>query len=491
MSQRPPHADLVVELLNLEEPLPLTVREMAASLTVTFFPPHEHSERLARFASRLRDTLSAVGARVLDFADAIDESGKVRPGIVIIEQGEGRAGELAVERITGLYQNPLVALYDGPPPFGEDADLQATLDAIVGVLAWNLTHVPIFVEDDRWTICTMNGAVIACDDWRDMHDDVLQSLVPKLTAQVVPPRQADITYREGALDANAEGFLPFIDDFMAAAEVWRANGLMLAHTSIDALEYRSRFYRRIVAAYLDKRTGMSYGFMARQLPTAIKPAVRDEGDDQRLSVNGSAAASTGERGHARLCFLDRDWLVPVPEVWILGTRSGCEKTRINPERDIVRLGLVDGKIIFDTPCGVSAGECRPSYDTMAILAHGAGNAMAASVLRALDPDDVFAATLARQGLSLCHWHGYVSEDDLPESYVLHGPANPPVSCSTPQSAVYAFSGKLQALERRLRTSGRYEGDVHVEPHHGTNMSGCLSLAESARWVDRQFAREAA
>lgn len=485
MTERPRYVDLVLDLLRIEEPVPLTLEEMAAALTVTFFPPHQQTERLERFVQHLSRTLAAAGATVLPFAEALDASGqKVRPGIVIFEQGEGRTGELAVHYISGLYQNPVVAIYDGPPPFDKNAGLQATLDAIVGVLAWNLIHIPIFVEDDRWTVCTMNGAVLEFGHWGAMERDVREALVPKLTAQVVPPKQADITYREGALDAEAEGYLPLIQDFMQAAEVWRANGLMLAHTSVDALRYRTRFYRRLVAAYLDKRTGMSYGFLARQLPTPVEPAIPLDGG------NGAAPSlDSGERLTVRCA--GRDWLVRVPEVWILGTRSGCEKTRIKPDRDLVRMGLVRGEIIFDTPRSVVAGDCRPSYDTMAILAHGAGNAIAASILAALDREAPFAATLAEQGLALCHWHGYVTEENLPPGYVLHGGQNPPVSCSTPQSAVYAFAGKLQALDRALLEGRPYAGDVHVEPHHGTNMTGCLSLAASAHWVDRALVGEAA
>ena len=92
--------------------------------------------------------------------------------------------------------------------------------------------------------------------------------------------------------------------------------------------------------------------------------------------------------------------------------------------------------------------------------------------------------------------------------MLHGETNPPVSCSTPQSAAFALVGKLAALGHAMETGPAqngamtngttqngtngatyppYLGDVHVEPHHGTNLSGVMSLAEAARWAERQQA----
>ncbi|MEL6617071.1 MAG: hypothetical protein AAFQ43_15115, partial [Bacteroidota bacterium] len=168
-------------------------------------------------------------------------------------------------------------------------------------------------------------------------------------------------------------------------------------------------------------------------------------------------------------------------VSVLCTRSGCEKTRIDPERDLVRLTLSRGHILFDTPEAAS-GDCRPSYDTLAILAHAAGNAITASILLAQDTDAPFARALATSGLALAHWHGYPNAGATPEAFTLHGTDNPPVSCSTPQSAAFALVGKLDALGARLASGDAYGGDVHVEPHHGTNLSGDRTLAEAAEWA---------
>ena len=490
-SGNPDHNKLATTLLGLPASIPLSTREMADALQVTFYPPHQHAERLDGFTETLQSAFSEIGVAVLPYEEALlpESENKIRPGVAIIEQGEGIDEALAINRVTSLYENPLVAVYDRPAPVHRADGLQAKLDAIVSVLAWNLTHVPIFVEDDAWTICTMNGSVVRCGAENAMPEHVLNALVPKLTAQVVPPQPSEITTRKGALDVEEEGYLSYVEDFIESAATWEQNGLMLSHTSVEDLSYRSRFYERIVSAYLDNRTGMSYGFLARQLPVTVTPAVRVANAPPALRQIEGPTRKIDDALYARVQAGGSTWVVNVPDVWVLSTRSGCNKTNPDPRRDIVRMGLRQGEIVFDTPAGVDPSLCQPSYDTRAILAHAVGNAIAASILRAVDREAAFPKALGERGLSISHWHGYPDDGEKPAGYSMHGADNPPVSCSTPQSAVYALTGKLAALDDHLRQEVEYMGDVHIEPHHGTNISGTRSLAETAAWVDRKVAAD--
>ena len=101
----------------------------------------------------------------------------------------------------------------------------------------------------------------------------------------------------------------------------------------------------------------------------------------------------------------------------------------------------------------------------------------------LRPGASFPCHLARFGASITHWHDYPQSELLPEGYFLHGEQNPPVSCSTPQSAVYSLRGKIEALEKALQNGTEYKGDIHVEPNHGTNIVGMLSLTETAELLN--------
>jgi hypothetical protein len=463
----------------------LGLDDMAAALEVTFMPPHQSTRRLNEAASTFKRALRAAGTRVTEFEDALRPDGKFRPGVVVVEQGEGRQPDMAIHRLSSLYRNPMAILLQPPAPAGLDGGPQEVLDAIAGQLAWHLTHLPIFVDGPEWTACTMNGAVLRnagsnLDRW------IAEALIPKLAAQVAPPGRDVVTVREGTFDPlSAPGAKAMAEDFSAAGQEWADNALMLAHTSLDALEYRDRHARRIVAAYLDQRTGMSYGFMLRQLPVDIQPAIplADAPAAVRDALGDGPATRVDDAVWAPVRAMGEAWAVRIPDVAVVSTRSGCKKTEVDPARDLVRLGIEHGRIVLDTPAGVPAGSARPSYDTLVMLTHAIGNVVVASLQRALTPGSTpMADALAGDGPTASHWHGYVASGTAPAGFASHGEDNPPVSCSTPQSAVYALAGKLRAFDAALAAGAGFAGDVHVEPHHGTNLVGAMSLLEAARWA---------
>ncbi|MEM6783288.1 MAG: hypothetical protein AAF624_06090 [Bacteroidota bacterium] len=465
-------ASSALSLLGFPLGVPLTLDAMARSVSLTVWPDAAPTPRLARFAERLTSTLADLGATVEPPASALNSSGKVREGLVVLVPGPSPADRFAMANVASLANNQIVALVEGPPPVRAQAPLQETLDAIVEQLTWNMAHLVLFVEPDRWTLTTMNGGVLECSSPEgsdeDFVRDVRETLVPKLAAQVAPPRVDALTFAPGALDVAAPLISSLADDFQAAGRVWAESGLMLAHTSVEDLRYQHPFHKRLATLFLDGRTGMSYGFMAHQLPLHLEPARHTSAD-----TNGHATP-----GRVQLNWRGERWDVAVPEVAVLCTRSGCDKTKVDPERDLVRLSLKDGAVTLATAPGVT--KARPSYDTFTILAHALANALVASLLMAEDAAHPFVDTLSTRGLSISHWHGYLGAATPPVGYARFGDVNPPVSCSTPQSAVYSLEGKLAAFANAEAAS--FRGDVHVEPHHGTNVSGIYSLPETAQFV---------
>jgi len=467
-------------ILGIPASTPLCPADMGTALQVAICPAPGMSPRLVRFTAALREAFLQCGVTIFDGAEATGPNGRIRAGTAVIAPGIFPDELLPINQVSTLYNNIIVGVYDEPPPVRADQSPQQTLDAVVGRLAWDMVHLLIYVTDDSWTVCSMNGGVTTIA--RPLPDavDVLESLIPKLTAQVVPPRPEDLDIRPGALDTSNAGFKSIAGDFIECGVLWAQNDRFMSHTSRESLAYRNGFYRKIVARYLDDRSGMSYGFFARQLPVDPAPAVIAQSlcdwseDDRECSCSQSVP----------VILAGTLLLVPIPDVRILTTRSGCRKTELDGRHDLVEIGLEDGRAYLSTPAGLPPElVSRPSFDTLTIIAHAVGNAMISSILQALRPDGRFQRVLKSYGASMTHWHYYPENDMVPEGFVVHGRDNPPVSCSTPQSAAYSLLGKLDALEQALETGSDYLGDVHIEPGHGTNLVGTMSLAETAAMLN--------
>jgi hypothetical protein len=462
-------------ILGITTPVPIVPDALAQSLTITFFPVHEASGRVRAFSERLEGSLRSCGTTLVSYNEALSDpaAGKLREGIVVIAPGDLATGDLPVDHVTNLRRATVVGIVDGPCPATSEKDSQDKLNSIVKMLAWNIVQVVIYVDDSVWTVCTMNGALIRCSYGAFDHD-VFNVLVPKIAAPVVPPHASDFDAREGGVDLRDPRYRPYIQDFQESGKLWADTGLILFHTSLESLEFRNRYYKRLAAAYLDHRSGMSYGFLARQLPVTPAPVI---------SMTEAAVRFGADRAEGEVIASDDamwvkahlpagDAWMQVPEVWVLMTRSGCDKSNIDPHRDLVMLGLSRGKIIFATPRGVSPGlDSKPSYDTQTILSHAVANALVAALQLKLTPSSRFASTLSSSGMALAHWHGYLHQAKLPDAYMVHGEENPPVSCSTFQAAIFALRGKMDAFVHAATTGREFAGDLHTEPHHGVNLTG--------------------
>ena len=481
-------AEAICRVLGAKHPVPLTPEAMAKSLRVAFYPENVCSKKLEFFLEKLQSCLINSGVNVISYEDALAEGddGRIGKGIVLIAAGEGETGNLAIDHVASLSNNTVVGVLDGTLPSLRGSALQKRVDALVSALVWHMAHVLIYVDESTWTTCNMNGGI---DTYalEALEDRVLHSLIPKLAAPVVPLQKGDFDVHENAFDPSASEYKDQVADLLAGAEAWGKTGLLMSQTKIHELAFRNTKYRRIAAAFLSWRTGMSYGFLARQLPVFIKPAIDlDEAPRLLKLLDWQEKDFYEVDGHVCLGLRLRTkrFLVRIPKISFLCTRSGCEKTRLDPASDLLKLTLINGRVVVGTPKEIGGeSDCQPSFDTITILAHGLGNAVVGSVLEKLMPSSPFPRTLKGQGLALAHWHGFVRPAELPAGCYVHGETSPPVSCSTPQAAIYAFSGKLAAVERSLDEGIEFVSDVHVEPSHGTNMTG-TSLTKLAEVVAR-------
>src|SRR5207244_7092288 len=97
----------------------------------------------------------------------------------------------------------------------------------------------------------------------------------------------------------------------------------------------------------------------------------------------------------------------------LCTRSGCEKTKLDPVTDLVTLTLSKGRIALGTAKGLLEGsDCQPSFDTMTIMSHAVGNAIIASILKRISASSRFVASLNLMGVELVTWYGFLDSSLL-------------------------------------------------------------------------------
>jgi hypothetical protein len=463
-------------ILGTKYPVPLTPRDMASSLRVTFFPGDCKSQKLADFLQRFRLSLLAAGVEVLSYDQALAEGhdDRIGEGIVLIAAGEGEPGNLAIDHVSSLSKNTVLGILHGALPGAGQSSLQTRVNALVGALVWHMVHTVIYVDDSTWTVCNMNGAINTFS-LNNLEERVLDTLIPKLAAPVVPPQRGEYEVRDNAFDTTAPTYKLPVEGLLTGAHIWGKTGLLASHTKLSDLAFRNNKYRRIASAFLNWRTGMSYGFLAHQLPTATYPAIDlDEAGAALRAITWTDKDFYDVDNHTCVAVKLRDkrFLVSIPEVSVLCTRSGCEKTRPDPARDLVKLTLRQGRIIVGMPNGLGEEvDCQPSFDTISILANAVGNAIVGSILAKINPHSRFRAALNHSGMALAHWHGYLLSSELPPGYYFHGQMNPPVCCSTPQAAIFALAGKLTALQQSIQDGVEYLGDFHEEPSHGTNATG--------------------
>ena len=468
--------EAITRMIGCKPTVPLTPQEMACSLRVAFYPAVNTSETLEKFLDALRLILIRAGVNVIGYDEALNEgkNGCIGKGIVLIAPGEGEPGNLAIDHVASLTENTVVGVYCGAMPGMGQNRFQKRVDALVSALVWHMVQVIIYVDDESWTICTMNGGI---DTYalEKLEARALDSLVPKLAAPVVPPQATDYAIRKDAFDPSTPDYQASVRDLVAGSVIWGESGLLASQTRLDELTYRNLKYRRIAAAYLSFRTGMSYGFLSRQLPLTVTPAVeldyahqmlrRIDWEQKDFIEIDDQMLVAAKLGHKR-------FVLRIPEVTVLCTRSGCDKARLDLSKDLVTLTLSKGRVILGLAKGLPDGsDCQPSFDTLIILAHAVGNAILASILATIKQGSKFCLALTHHGLAITHWHGFIEATTLPEGYYMYGNSNPPVSCSTPQAAIFGLMGKLAALQQNIADGKEYMGDAHIEPSHGTNMCG--------------------
>ncbi|QYO67361.1 hypothetical protein [Leptolyngbya sp. 7M] len=223
---------------------------------------------------------------------------------------------------------------------------------------------------------------------------------------------------------------------------------------------KRKSHRDIVSALMDGRNGVSYGFLAYAEPPQYVGAVeisRHEWEQLQPVAgfsSGDMRQNEAGRRYIRLQIGDRESFKQVPDIWIVSSRSGSNKTNLNLSTDILRIGL-QGGMVLQTPEGVDLKtvDIRPSYDLYVMLAISLAAAF-------------YAPKLIEQGAPIVHFHGYPAASWFREQEFCVGVNNPSVPCGTYESGVFNFLGIYRLVNQQgenIRLAGL------IEPDHGTNI----------------------
>ncbi|PCI28310.1 hypothetical protein COB52_03865 [Candidatus Kaiserbacteria bacterium] len=518
--------------IDFEEVTPITSREMASELKVTFFPSTspDLSDPIVKYSEKLRTTLIDLGVEVIPYEEVLEfvpvgkrlkrlgrifisnvlfvlkkplaqehsmpwmglgvilnslRSMRMQKDIAVIALGSHSPGKLPVDSTSSFRKSSIVTVVDRPENISSSSSFSEHFDTAMDMFAYHMTNVIIAVsKEGEWTLYNFNAAhpTYSSSD-EDMSDGVLNALIPKLSAPMQPAQLKEFIYDTTDFDPDDLMYKDSVNDLLEGSKLFGKTKLYPEGKIISDLPFRSSFYRWIGAVHLDQRNGMSYGFLARQLPTELEEVVSLEEFEKSsgLKISEDGIVEYKESLYIQLTINNEKLVVRAPSVWVLSQRSGSDKTNMNKDTDLVVMGLHNGRMQLRMAAGKKVDKTyKPSFDTKVILAHALGNALVASISSYLKINDSFVEQFKETGMAIGHWHGYINPKNPLDGLVVHGTQNPHVACSSPQSAIYALVGKMEAFDKTVTEGIEFKGDIHIEPHHGTNIN-CTSLCELAGW----------
>ncbi len=485
---------------------PKNPTEMSERVTVTFKPiPKNYPDtEISAYRERLRNSLLSNGVNVISWEDATTEDGsygafsklmglrsvrrkvnavidvkkKLSPlrwflsniaeniyrlarkdslsvsGILKIS---GWADDFTVGYLQDPYNTQVITIISLDPEFeNEDTTYDEKISIGLKNLITNMSEIVIGVSHSKFGITNMNlsDSIYTHDQ---LDDFVLYSLIPKIYAPIKPP----VLTRFSVSEYDPQEF-EYARKLSALGADLKSTDLFPEGSKFsDAIKRLS--HRDVANKILDGRTGVSYGFIALAEPPGYDgEKYIDENRWNSLQEipnynPDEVRAASNDRWYVKTILADSTVYQQVPDIWIVTSRSGCDKTNLNPDSDIVRIGLVKGKLHLEIPRGVDLGrkDIRPSFDTYVILAQALSSAL-------------YAPSMIEKEMSILHFHGYPDPCWFGVSEHHAGARNPSLPCGTVEAALLNYSAVYE-------TATKNGSDIKllclVESDHGVNVLG--------------------
>ena len=369
----------------------------------------------------------------------------------------GWADDFTVGYLQDPYNTQVITIMSLDPEFeNEDTTYDEKISIGLKNLIANMSEIVIGVSRSKFGITNMNlsDSIYTHDQ---LDDFVLYSLIPKIYAPIKPP----VLTRFAVSEYDPQEF-EYAKKLSALGADLKSTDLFPAGSKfVDAIKRLS--HRDVANKILDGRTGVSYGFIALAEPPRYdgeKYIDQDVWDSLQEIPNYNSdevRAASNDRWYVKTLLGERTVYQQVPDIWIVTSRSGCDKTNLNPDSDIVRIGLVKGKLHLEIPRGVDLGrkDIRPSFDTYVILAQALSSAL-------------YAPSLIEKEMSILHFHGYPDPCWFGVSEHHAGARNPSLPCGTVEAALLNYSAVYE-------TATKNGSDIKllclVESDHGVNVLG--------------------
>lgn len=491
----------IKNLVNPKDPT-----EMSERVIVTFKPlPKNYPDtEISAYRERLRNSLLSNGVNVISWEDAttedasygifsklmglrsvrrkvnavIDVKKKLSPlrwllskvaeniyrivrkdslSVSSILKISGWADDFTVGYLQDPYNTQVITIMSLDPEFeNQDTTYDEKISIGLKNLITNMSEIVIGVSRSKFGITNMNLSD-SIYTHGELDDFVLYSLIPKIYAPIKPP----VLTRFSVSEYDPKEF-EYAKKLSALGADLKSTELFPAGSKFsDAIKRLS--HRDVANKILDGRTGVSYGFIALAEPPGYDG---DKYIDENMwnslqEIAGynpeEVRVASNDRWYVKTLLGDGTVYQQVPDVWIVTSRSGCDKTNLNPDSDIVRIGLVKGKLHLEIPRGVDLGrkDIRPSFDTYVILSQALSSAL-------------YAPSLIEKEMSILHFHGYPDPCWFGASEHHAGARNPSLPCGTVEAALLNYSAVYE-------TATKNGSDIKllclVESDHGVNVIG--------------------
>jgi TubC N-terminal docking domain len=322
----------------------------------------------------------------------------------------------------------------------------------INTLVKTFSEIVIGVSDEKFSILNMNLSDSKFSP-NEIENFALKSLIPKVFVPITP-----LLISRFELGEYNPHLSNYAEKLVKLGQELASTGLFPAGFKLDEVIKR-KSHRDIVNVIVNGRTGVSYGFVAYAEPPHYvgKPEITIDEWENLLPVVGFSNYELRQnqqgRRYLKLTINAENRFKQIPDIWLVSSRSGANKTDLNIDSDILRIGLQD-KLHLQLPLGSNSkkADIKPSYDIYVMLAISLAAAL-------------YTPELIANGAPIVHFHGYPDFDWFQEDEYCVGMNNPSVPCGTYESGVFNFLGIADLGDQIIN-------DVNlislVEPDHGTN-----------------------